>query len=739
MKKFLTFMLMLTAVFLFAACGGGEEDENVAVTGVTINAVEKTEYALGEALVLTAKVTPDNATVKKVTWSSSDTNIAIIDADTGVVTFVATGTVVFTATSKENAALKASTAEITVVKPELVGITIAGSQNISLGTAVGLLINTTPEFADGSVTWSSADEGIATVNEDGEVTGHILGTTKIYAVSKVNPEITAEYTVNVVEASGVSKPDSITITGAETCYLGYDITLSATVYPLTSIQTVTWASSSPQILKIDENTGVCTALKVGEARIRATSVDDPSVKSDLFKVTVVEDTSEPTAANMQGYKIVIMNASSDLGSIDPFLDTYTKSDKAIKQQVWTAVETKYNCDLSVEAYPDTAPWGNERIAYINDNATQGTSPADLYTVSSAWIYKFVAAESALDVTEYYNTYGKSQMQPAQQAVGSIKGKIYVASTGKNKTASQIDQGLFYNYEKIKALGLEDPAEMFNNGLWTYTNFEDWARRLQAKLDATKSEYALGGHSIRYFLGMTNAAGIQVTDANTAEINIDSLQSKNAMALMSRLVADGVCNPNANWYEGFPGEPDRGFQEQTTLMVTGTMGYVNNANRWPSDMWGEGKTNIGYVPFPYPDTTYKHNTRVAISDQVVYMYAKGRDHAYPSGIGAEQVYRVVNEMFLTTIMTQNSDPTFDAETELRNALSAKFSNEASVEAAMYYDSSKVIFDPTLNTYDSTGGNIFNAASKSIMYEGADYQQVMESLRDSFQQKVIEIFG
>lgn len=737
MKKFLTFMLMLTAVFLFAACDGNGDGETVAVESISIQAIATTQK-VGDTLTLKAIVTPDNATVKGVTWSTSDKQVATIDANKGDVAFAAPGKVTFTATSKENGNIKATTAEITVVRPELTGIEISGATKVELEGEIKLEIITQPQYAEDSVTWSIADPSIATIDATtGKVTGVALGTTTVTATSTVKGEITATYEVTVVEKGGSEAPNDIKIVGPSTCYVGYKITLNATVFPLTANQNVTWSSSNPQVLRIDEK-GICLGLSEGTSRIRAYSVVDESVRSEYFTIEVKPDENHDTKFDMQGYKIVIMNASSALSEIDPFLEGYKKSDKAAKQSAWKKVEAEYNCDLSVEAYPDTAPWGNQRKNYINDAVANGAATADLYTINSAWLAGFVEADSAYDITEYYEKYGKSQMENAQREAGTIKDKIYIASTGINETANNVSLGLYYNYDKVKGLGVKDPAEMFNDGEWTYTNFEAWVKEVQAKLNSENNEYALGGHSMYYWAGLTNAAGVKITDAASTTINVDSVQSKKAMEMMVGLVNAGCVNPNADWAEG-AGDADNGFQDQRNLMTTGSFGFINNENRW-KDIWGEGKTNIAYVPFPYPDSVSKEDTRVAISTvEFAYMYAKGRDHAYPSGLTIEWIYKAVNEMFLNTILNQNLDPTFDAEAQLRDTLGGYLSNEESIKAAMFYDASKTFFDPTINVYDSIADNKFNSVTKQIMYQGADYQSSVEAIAGQFEEKVKELFG
>ena len=71
-----------------------EFSEVVPATGVALDKTEAT-MKIGETLTLTATVTPDDATDKSVTWSSSDDKIATVDED-GTVTAVAEGEAVIT-------------------------------------------------------------------------------------------------------------------------------------------------------------------------------------------------------------------------------------------------------------------------------------------------------------------------------------------------------------------------------------------------------------------------------------------------------------------------------------------------------------------------------------------------------------------------------------------------------------------------------------------------------------------
>ena len=71
----------------------------IAAEKVTINEdAESVSIEAGKTVELTATVTPDNATDKTVAWSSDNSDVATVDAATGVVTGVSAGSVTITAT-----------------------------------------------------------------------------------------------------------------------------------------------------------------------------------------------------------------------------------------------------------------------------------------------------------------------------------------------------------------------------------------------------------------------------------------------------------------------------------------------------------------------------------------------------------------------------------------------------------------------------------------------------------------
>lgn len=175
---------------------------------VTINPVLATSLTLsqeswsgkvGENIVLTATVFPDNTTDKTVVWSSSDETVATVDAD-GNVASLAVGEAEITATVKNGVSavcrvtVKPVLAESLTFSPESWNGVEGESFRI---TAVVKPDNTT----DKTLAWSSSDESVATVDQEGIVT--IMRTGICTITAKVTDGSGVEATCKIDIATGL--------------------------------------------------------------------------------------------------------------------------------------------------------------------------------------------------------------------------------------------------------------------------------------------------------------------------------------------------------------------------------------------------------------------------------------------------------------------------------------------------------------------------------------------------------
>ncbi len=78
----------------------------IPVKNITLNKTNSALYK-GESELLTATVSPSNATEKNITWKSSNTSVVKVDGN-GKVTCVGTGTAIVTATAKDGSGVSAS-------------------------------------------------------------------------------------------------------------------------------------------------------------------------------------------------------------------------------------------------------------------------------------------------------------------------------------------------------------------------------------------------------------------------------------------------------------------------------------------------------------------------------------------------------------------------------------------------------------------------------------------------------
>ena len=101
MKK--QFFIVSTAlIMMMAVIYSCSKDEPILVTGITITPAGVVSVEMYETITLSVNVTPTNATIQKVKWSSLTPAIATVDETTGVVTGVTVGSVTIRATATDN-------------------------------------------------------------------------------------------------------------------------------------------------------------------------------------------------------------------------------------------------------------------------------------------------------------------------------------------------------------------------------------------------------------------------------------------------------------------------------------------------------------------------------------------------------------------------------------------------------------------------------------------------------------
>ncbi|MGZ4032119.1 MAG: Ig-like domain-containing protein, partial [Tumebacillaceae bacterium] len=183
----------------------------VSATGVTL---DKTSLDLtaGGTGKLTASVQPANATNQAVSWLSSDTTVATVATD-GTVTAVGAGTATITVTTADGNFQAIATVNVTAAPvggTTVTGVTLNKSALALTVGATGQLTSTVqPDTATNkSVTWTTDNQTVATVDATGKVTAVAAGTANI-TVTTADGGFTSSATVTVTTAIAHSQGDVV--------------------------------------------------------------------------------------------------------------------------------------------------------------------------------------------------------------------------------------------------------------------------------------------------------------------------------------------------------------------------------------------------------------------------------------------------------------------------------------------------------------------------------------------------
>lgn len=243
---------------------------------------------------LTAEVLPESVSSTPITWYSENEDIASV-SPTGTVTAISAGATNIFVQAEDGSGVNNHCA-VTVTIPAKDIRLNADLTNGTVNVGIGKTAKITPEiiYSDGtteqdatSINWSSTDSTVATIAEDGTVTGVKVGYTTIIANAKDGSGVLGSIQVQVVvlaekiEFVGLSSPAEITMDETDSLVLVPKFVPSATN------EIVNWSSSDETIAKVKES-GIVYALKEGEATITAKATDGTDVEASC-KVTILKN------------------------------------------------------------------------------------------------------------------------------------------------------------------------------------------------------------------------------------------------------------------------------------------------------------------------------------------------------------------------------------------------------------------------------------------------------------------
>lgn len=258
----------------------------VHVTPLKVHAMQFAEPKITVSGINTEKLTltlnspeVDNKAIK---WTSSDNSIVTVEENTeasypleAIVSTHKVGTAIITAEAQDGSGISA-TCEVEVTQLQVSDIELITMSAIKTIPTL-LEANVLPVEANNKkLTWTSLTPNIATITEDGTITGLKMGTAQVKATTMDGSNISKTFDVLItgLSISSITLPSESSITKTDNQKLEY------TIFPAASDnQNLKWSSNHTDIASVDENTGVITAHKVGDAIITATATDGSEISA----------------------------------------------------------------------------------------------------------------------------------------------------------------------------------------------------------------------------------------------------------------------------------------------------------------------------------------------------------------------------------------------------------------------------------------------------------------------------
>lgn len=262
--------------------------KSIPLEGISLDK-EELEIVNGSSYQLTATLTPANADIQTIEWSSSDE--AVISVTDGLVEALSEGEATVTATAGSFSATCKVTVLHLVIEVESVTLN-KNNVEFFVGDSETLVATINPADADDqSIVWSTSDASVVSV-QDGVITGEGEGTATVTATAG-----NGKYATCTVQVSPKVIPvESVSLDQEKaTIKVGKTVTLIATINPsYATDKSLTWQTSDNKIATVAD--GIVTGVAEGKVTITVTTSNG---KTATCEVTVLpkgsngEDLGDP--------------------------------------------------------------------------------------------------------------------------------------------------------------------------------------------------------------------------------------------------------------------------------------------------------------------------------------------------------------------------------------------------------------------------------------------------------------
>lgn len=391
----------------------------VAVQSVSL---DKSRYLLddGDIGQLTATVSPADADDLNVTWVSDNPDVADVDDD-GYIYAYSSGTARITATTESG--LKSASCTVVVIDTHVTGISLNKTSLVmNAGTTQSLTATVAPSNADDkTVSWTSSNPSVATVDRAGSVTAVSAGTTTVTAVTEDGQKTAScRVAVAATPVTGISLNRTYLVTDTST-----PCRLTATITPSNADnKNVVWASDNTNVATVDQS-GLVTPKATGVANVSVTT--EVGGLTATCNILVVRDSTPPVVTGVADHGVYNRGKSITFNEGTAVLNGQPFANGAMVSQdgSYTLVVTDAAGNSTIVGFTiDTTP----PVITINPYSTQLTTGP--VTVTAA------VSGGTLNAASHKFTSNGSFTFTAKDAAGNAASKTVTVSNITSKLPNE---------------------------------------------------------------------------------------------------------------------------------------------------------------------------------------------------------------------------------------------------------------------------------------------------------------
>lgn len=331
-------LFSLSMALVFAGCNGeekfGELESQKVISEISLKVSDPLPLLINTDSLIAYEVLPEDASNKNLIWTSSDEEIANVDAEGRI--YANTYGSVFITAAPEVGFAGMKTIEVQVIdKINVITEINVTNTDLSVYATAKLQLETSYKPVNAtysSLSWKSLNTDIATVDENGVVTGVAPGEATIVVSARDGGKCSEEIKITVKEVVPISE---IHFNEGQSDLAMYETgKFKFTTVPAdATTSTVRWYSDATNVVSINEETGLYYVKSYGTATITVKSGDVVQTLAVTVQPGKINDDFSYGATNWRGFssdystavikdgKFVVTPGTNSKASIERIYDT----------------------------------------------------------------------------------------------------------------------------------------------------------------------------------------------------------------------------------------------------------------------------------------------------------------------------------------------------------------------------------------------------------------------------------